>query len=388
MKEVFAFMRYSKNEIKIFPIACRERPIRARLRKELQLPCTISQKEKHMKDIFRSLFVVFCLFTATNPLHAQWIQTNGPNGGQVYSFAVYDTYLFAGTGGGGVYLSDNDGASWTAIDNGLPANTYVYSLAVLGTNLYAATNGNGGGVYCYNLAHISSTSWTTVNDGLPPNTVVYALLVSAQYLFAGTAGGGVFRLDLTNQSWSPVNNGLTSTNVNSLAVFGANLFAGTDGGGVYLSTNNGTSWTPFNTGLTNTSTYCVLSLAVSAPNLFAGTYGGSVWRRALSETTSVVRLSTDLPAQFSLDQNYPNPFNPSTTIRYSLPTRSSVRIVITNTLGQQVAVLENGERGAGYHEVEWSPNVASGIYFYRIVAMSVTDPSSRFAHAKKMLFLK
>jgi len=39
------------------------------------------------------------------------------------------TNLFAGTDGGGVFLSDNDGASWTEVNNGL-TNTVVYSLAV------------------------------------------------------------------------------------------------------------------------------------------------------------------------------------------------------------------------------------------------------------------
>ncbi len=94
------------------------------------------------------------------------------------------------------------------------------------------------------------------------------------------------------------------------------------------------------------------------------------------------------PAEFGLDQNYPNPFNPSTTIRYGLPNRSSVRLVITNALGQQVAVLENGEREAGYHDVEWRANIASGIYFYRVDAVSTSDPNNRFVQVKKMLLLK
>jgi flagellar hook assembly protein FlgD len=89
-----------------------------------------------------------------------------------------------------------------------------------------------------------------------------------------------------------------------------------------------------------------------------------------------------------LAQNYPNPFNPSTTIQYALPNRSNVRIVITNTLGQQVALLENGEREAGYHEIKWQAVVASGIYFYRIEAVDVTNSNNRFVQVKKMLLLK
>ena len=99
-------------------------------------------------------------------------------------------------------------------------------------------------------------------------------------------------------------------------------------------------------------------------------------------------LTIELPREYRLAQNYPNPFNPSTTIQYALPNRSNVRIVITNTLGQQVALLENGEREAGYHEIKWQAVVASGIYFYRIEAVDVTNSNNRFVQVKKMLLLK
>jgi len=72
---------------------------------------------------------------------AQWQQTNGSGGGTGYSLAVSGTNLFAGTLGGGVFLSTNNGSSWTAVNAGL-TNTSVQSLAVSpngagGTNLFA-----------------------------------------------------------------------------------------------------------------------------------------------------------------------------------------------------------------------------------------------------------
>jgi photosystem II stability/assembly factor-like uncharacterized protein len=75
------------------------------------------------------------------------------------------------------------------------------------------------------------------------------------------------------------------------------------------------------------------------------------------------------PRQCKLFQNYPNPFNPSTTIRYGLPSRSHVQLSVVNTLGQQVALLQNGEEEAGYHEVSFDgKHLSSGVYFYRIQA--------------------
>jgi hypothetical protein len=103
---------------------------------------------------------------------------------------------------------------------------------------------------------------------------------------------------------------------------------------------------------------------------------------------SVDATIASAPSTFALYQNYPNPFNPSTTIRYSLPGRSKVRIDVTNSIGQLVAVLDNGKEDPGDHQIEWRANAASGVYFYRIDAESIDDPGTRFVEVKKMLLLK
>ncbi len=73
------------------------------------------------------------------------------------------------------------------------------------------------------------------------------------------------------------------------------------------------------------------------------------------------------PGQSRLAQNFPNPFNPSTTIGYTIPARSHVRLTVSNTLGQQVAVLVNDERDVGYYEERLeAKDLSSGIYIYRI----------------------
>lgn len=91
---------------------------------------------------------------------------------------------------------------------------------------------------------------------------------------------------------------------------------------------------------------------------------------------------------FTLEQNFPNPFNPSTTLRYSLPSRSRVHLVIYNILGQLVADLVNAEQAAGWKQIVWNAGVSSGLYFYRLEAVSLSDPSKRFVNVKKMLLLK
>jgi hypothetical protein len=94
------------------------------------------------------------------------------------------------------------------------------------------------------------------------------------------------------------------------------------------------------------------------------------------------QLNLEIPQEFRLEQNYPNPFNPSTTIRYGLPVRAHVTLSVFNTLGQQVAMLVQGDQEAGNHEVRFdASNLSSGVYFYRIQA-------GAFVEAKKLVFLR
>jgi hypothetical protein len=105
-------------------------------------------------------------------------------------------------------------------------------------------------------------------------------------------------------------------------------------------------------------------------------------------TTGIEEVAAEIPTIYSLAQNFPNPFNPSTTFRYGLPARSSVRLVIYNVLGQVVKELVNTEQQAGIQSVVWNANVSSGLYFYRLEAISNDDPSKRFVETKKMLLVK
>ena len=99
--------------------------------------------------------------------------------------------------------------------------------------------------------------------------------------------------------------------------------------------------------------------------------------------------SIEVPKEYALDQAFPNPFNPATTIKYSLPADSRVTLKAYNVLGQIVAILSEEVQSAGYKSTVWNAGSnASGMYFCRLEAMSVSDPSKTFTQVKKMLLLK
>jgi hypothetical protein len=110
---------------------------------------------------------------------------------------------------------------------------------------------------------------------------------------------------------------------------------------------------------------------------------------SFSGAVSVVTSPPGIPSEFSLRQNYPNPFNPGTAITYTLPSQSHVSIRITNILGQEVQTLVDEVQPAGERTVTWNADrFPSGVYLYRIDAMSTSDPMRTFSAARRMLLLK
>jgi len=85
--------------------------------------------------------------------------------------------------------------------------------------------------------------------------------------------------------------------------------------------------------------------------------------------------SITLPKDFQIHQSYPNPFNPSTVIPFELPGRTHVSLIIYNVIGEEVARLIDGQREAGYAEVEWDGltsagrRAPSGVYFYSLTTL-------------------
>ena len=107
-------------------------------------------------------------------------------------------------------------------------------------------------------------------------------------------------------------------------------------------------------------------------------------------------VEPELPERFILEQNFPNPFNPTTTIEFFLTQPSIVSLKVYNTLGQEVATLiDRQELDDGWNDIEMSADdyrLASGVYFYRIVAETVADEDNpvrqTYTLVKKMVLVR
>jgi len=100
------------------------------------------------------------------------------------------------------------------------------------------------------------------------------------------------------------------------------------------------------------------------------------------ESVALNQLTLHTIKTYSLEQNYPNPFNPTTTIEYTLPIESKVKLEIFDILGRKILLLVNKDQGAGTHSAIFDGgDLASGVYFYRLSA-------GNFTETKKLMLIK
>jgi Cu/Zn superoxide dismutase len=115
--------------------------------------------------------------------------------------------------------------------------------------------------------------------------------------------------------------------------------------------------------------------------------GGEIRGQLLLVSCAATGVNGDPKLRTALEQNHPNPFNPSTTISFTLAVPGTARLDVYDVNGRLVAALVRGFRPAGRSEVNWNGTdsrghpVASGVYFYRLVAGAVSE-------TRRMVLLK
>jgi hypothetical protein len=308
----------------------------------------------------------------------EWMGGSAPNL-PVYSYDIaIDSAgrIFSCGRSTGVVRSDDAGATWSLVP--CPGDYFPFMNIVRNGTIFVSTPYIYGyshyGPLYYNYVRVSTnagTSWSVIAPG-PATGVTQALVSTAGgTLIAGTSSG-VYRSTDSGATWTEAT-GFMPIDVRSFATNALDeVFAASPTLGVYRSTNQGRTWTAFNRGFSDVNAACLYC----DPKGFL--YAGTVHKDFSTVSAGLFRTTRSTDGTdtlnnggtgdlYRLSQNYPNPFSLATTVRCQLPVPSGVRLVVYDLIGREVAVLFNGDLGAGSHEYTFDASgLASGVYFCRM----------------------
>ena len=92
----------------------------------------------------------------------------------------------------------------------------------------------------------------------------------------------------------------------------------------------------------------------------------------VKEGNSIEEDISGIEKGFELYGNYPNPFNPETTVSYTLDRDMNINLIVFDSAGRLVTVLEKGFKKADSHYVQWNGKdkngrqMSSGVYYFRL----------------------
>jgi photosystem II stability/assembly factor-like uncharacterized protein len=199
----------------------------------------------------RTLILITAAFAAVASFAQPWEPYN-TGFGNAKSITVHNDAIYVASYPNGIYKSTDDGATWTAVNNGLPVEVvdeieYIYAESV-GSNGTFLFTGTSEGIY---RSGDNGATWQLANGPLTANFSVYANKwlksgTKTLAIFTGTIanGGGIFATGNNGNTWVQGANGLsTNMRVYHIAIVGSDLYAATSAG-LFRSTNNADNWQP------------------------------------------------------------------------------------------------------------------------------------------------
>jgi photosystem II stability/assembly factor-like uncharacterized protein len=172
-----------------------------------------------------------------------------------------DSLVYAASSGGPLYYSNNSGALWVQIPSNIPS-LYGISIAVLGKSVLASAGYSGKGVY---RSVCTNGVWKTAESSLS-DIEIFSLLAVDPYVYAG--GNGIYRSPDSGKTWVQSTGISLNTRVKSLAFGGSCLYASMENGTICRSQNEGLAWNQVGTNLPSKLwPYC---LAASGATVYVG----------------------------------------------------------------------------------------------------------------------
>ncbi len=237
-----------------------------------------------MKNIF-TLCSIVAMLAVSNYGNAQWQQTNGPRGGITSCYASDDDELYTGTYYGGIFRSTDEGASWTACNNGM-TSLGIGALCTDNETVYAGAGTNG----LYRSTD-NGQSWETF-PGLWASYSISCIAAQGDNIYVGTAGGGFIASNDGGATWFTAMNGIEPASyyvAQKFLIRGDQVF-GLVNYHIYMSTDNAATWTMSEDGLAD---YGVYSIVDNGPNIIATTAMGL--HTSTNEGESWISIASDLP---------------------------------------------------------------------------------------------
>jgi len=194
--------------------------------------------------------------------------------------------ILAGTWGGNIYRSGDEGATWSQINPNMNV-AFIWSLAVNQSTIYVGTEQ---GLF---ISLDNGLSWSAAGlSGFDIRSIVIDRTNNVVY--AAAWGFGVYASTDGGSTWTNVNGNLLNVAANSLTInSNAEVFVATLGTGVYKKSYGATSWTKVNVG-----SEFVWALGVTSEDvLYAGTYGNGLYQ-SLNGGTTWAKINGGLSATY------------------------------------------------------------------------------------------
>lgn len=282
-----------------------------------------------------------------------------------------------------VFMTNDNGASWTAISSGTSGTIREMAISRTSPNTLYATSGS----IVYKSTD-GGSNFISVTTGLPGRTItsIYVHPDSsnvAVVTFSGFGAGKVYKTTNGGSLWNNISGNLPDSPVNDVLIYypgiSTSIYYAAMDIGVFFTNNYGATWTELADGLPNTVAMH-LDYHQATNRLRIGTHGRGVWET--SNPVGLINYSNEVPAGFSLQQNFPNPFNPVTTIKYDILKEGFVKLAVYDILGRELKAIINQNQKAGTYTVQFDGSaLSSGVYFYKII-------SDGFTETRKMMIVK
>ncbi len=177
-------------------------------------------------------------------------------------------HLYAGSAGDGIFYSTDEGLSWAPRNSGLGSFNITSLKIAPNGDIYAGSSDQG--IY---RSTDQGLTWTAVNGDLPDLRVRTIAISANSELYIGTETGGIFKSTDTGNTWTAKNRNINVQNLNAALTVSSNDFLlATGGSGILHSPDGFGGWSLKNTGLANL--YVTDLAAGTTGDIFAGTFAG------------------------------------------------------------------------------------------------------------------